>query len=1012
MAKNFYQRKKIAIFNFLTFVFLVFLSLSLPLKTEAKDLSYFKPKDFVNSFLKQTKEFIESPFKKVVVFAQGLGFFPSYPNRLRDLAIELSIASEELNQLNNNLSAEVSKCSCKYTHSQCAQQENISLPVFGDACENRQEIEKNQKAIKDKIDQISYLRELLLSEMSTGLPSERETLREEEAKELEEKLELLLDLTDPQKNNSIISPAQENINTINEPPDYSQCASQCQKGLGTEFTACFEVMGEQNPIEVNLNINLSLSDLNLGEINISEVNLNLPQTLTIPSPSLNGDLKFSLPDIEINFPAISLEKLKGGITAQINKEFFSGPIVIHPPSPPIPSFKPLELSCPNPTKEDYQCNPTIKNELLYTEAEWYYQILSYLMENCYKVVTPPNFNDLLKEEKKEKKEEKMKKYEALIKACSNPKTLVSTIDTECEKKWHRHCDFFGCGPWHIDDFPDPDRAGHTIYEICNKIGREKARNSQQTKQCRNLFGFKKVICDITVFKNKCNAIKEQFKKETDPNKIIVPEACKLLPIFTKEAISLDSQTFQENQSQCDSQTIPDNSGFNSESIQLSCPVSAGFNFSGPKIKLPNIIIPDIRLPSFNFSPFLRVKLPNFIFEDLIFPELNLCELSSCFDLYPALWLNIPKINIPNPYLIISPIEIPSFDILSDLDLSGIGSITLKTTLDIDRIEFPRIFIPFPQLDLSHFISLQMQMPKISLPSPQLSLSFSGINIDFSNLLMGLFSPTLDLGGCVTFGFGTIPLDISFPDYYFYWPQFPEIPNLCQNLENFCNNIKQSLFNKISGEISKNQNAIQNAIDNSFKNIQSDLSSIAKDIHNLINDEITKEINQRVIPKIKEKINKVVQDVQNNPSSYIQNNTLIIPPIRISSGELDRISISMDPIREKLEKLQKTVNISLPPELKEISLTTPVNIPLPRIPLSNLSYSKNVYLKLPGLQKWRLSFGADFFGRFKEISSKSPSDLSPYSNPYPINHLNSNSEKIKEAKDQINDSVSKINEILK
>ena len=822
-----------------------------------------------------------------------------------------------------------------------------SPEVFGESCPKRKEIEKMQVEIRNKTNQICYLRELLQKEMESGLEAELETLREEEAEQLKNNLNDVLSSSE-----KIIAPALNNIEILND-DKYTvekQCQADCEQGIPFGLQACiFENLGEQNPIKFIFEVGASLEELELGEIGINEIGLNLPDKIGLSGISGLADFKIPLSNIIITFPPTPTSELENLSTA---------PIIFHPPSPSLPEFPWANFSCPQIGAQVYQCQEgkdTLSNS--YINFEWYIQTFSWLSEKCQEI---PGMQD---------------NYGALKEECFNKDNVHLTIIQRCDTLWQA---YYAC-------LKKPSAKCSPPSGIC-------ARYNVLQKECKDLFTQEGESspsdCGINTLKNKCSQLKEQNREQA-------PEACMLIPVFTRELKEPESQSYQETSTSCPAQTISDNPG---TGIRLDCPLSiSGLSGAIPKINLPDIIIPDIRLPSFNFSPFLKVKLPNFIFEDLILSELELCNLDDCLGLIPALALEIPY-----PTLAIPPIEIPPF-YGSVPTMPGLEPIPI--TIEMGKIEFPSIPIPLTELDLANLITLDLQLPEIPIPFPEIVLDLKGLDIDVSNMLLGLVASIIDIpSGCIGVGISGIPLVIAFPDYYFYWSRFPDMPDLCNNkyisTDKFCEKIKDSLDSKeVVDKINKIQDTLNQTIEN---NLQKNLDKIAVLYEDLVKEHITEnleKISAKIEKEVEKNIQKALAKLEGKAGEILE-----IEPIEVP---LDDITVPMEKINAKLAKIPLEFPIPWPEGLKKIKLSKPISYQLPSIPLEDLSYTKEIELKVPGFQFPSLEFSIDFLGNYPSCEGQSPSG----GNPYPVSKINANLQQIISIEENINGFSEKINQIL-
>ncbi len=854
---------------------------------------------------------LKKPANKPVALAQGMGFFPRYPLRLRYTIGEINQASQQLVYLNGKLKDLTEKtCDCGNAQSQCERKGMTNIQavspykVFGEPCQSRREIEKTQLEIRNKTDQISYLRELLKKEMETGLEAELKTLREDEAKELEDNLNEILDILDIDSEQNILSPALANVEILND-AQYSvekQCQAKCKKGIAFQIIACIlGLFGEEKPIEAKFELGATLEKIDLGEITIGEIGLTLPEKIELADIANIKDFEIPLGDIKISFPPTPANELD---TLSLE------PIIFHPSSPSLPIFPWANFSCPQLSGQVYQPQPTEEgapND--YTDLDQYFKIFAWLSKECQKI---PGLQG---------------SHGIPDKRCLDINNVLSTIINRCDALWRE-------------------------YSECCETAEDPSDCGQPPGIC--LTNYKSI----------------QFEK---PKCLTCQGACTTCPC----------QTCRDN---------PDTG------MRLDCPLAVS---AIPRIKLPDIKIPDIRLPEFKLLPFLIVHLPNFIFEDLILPDLDFCNFDNCLSLIPPLISSL-EIEPQYPFLMIDSIEIPSvYASLPGIPgLSGLEGKQLE--IEMDKIEFPPIPLPLPEFDLTRLIALNLQVPEIPIPKPKITLKFLGLDIDFLNLFLGLLASAIHIpGGCIAAGISFIPplLEIRFPDYYFYWPRFPEIPDLCDNeyitLDSFCQDIKEALDRDVLDKLSEIQNILNITIQNNLQNRFDEISGI---YHELVEDHISQRLEEIRI-EIEEKLQESFQ------GAIIENGMLIIPPIEVSLGE---ITISMEEVNKYLlYGIPMEIEIPWPEELKEIKLTEPITYQLPSIPLPDLGFALEVLLKIPGFQYPSLHFSLDTLGNYLGYEGQSPSG----GNPYPVDKINANLEKISGTNKKISESAEKIEQIL-
>lgn len=897
----------------------------------------------------------------------GIGFFPEYPSRLKYLAGELSQASQDLVYLNRELRNEANSCGCQNAKSQCGQDSggNIQIyapDVFGDPCPNREELEQVKTDVINKAEQISFLKELLKQEMASGLEAELKTLREDEAEALQTGLDNLITQSE-----QISASALENVGALDS-ERYSvenQCQAQCGTGSVFELRACIlGVSGKQDPITMEFEVGAGLTDLDLGEVRIDELELNLPSQIEISGIGTVGDFRIDLNDVVIDFPEVPASSIEEGL-----RGLNLGSVGIHPSSPDIPVISPVDFSCANFRASAYQCQGEEKPLGYYVDLEWYLQTFSWLSEKCSDLPTMLDENGILKQE---------------VEQCFDKENVYLIIAEDCDLLWD---EYYQCleNPL-VPQCEQPPG-------ICGEIGSYGTRSGAIQRECLTLFQEENEDapspCNLSALENKCEQIKEQGREE-------VPESCKFLPIFTGEMEIPENESYEfTSADNCSAQTISD---LPESAIRLDCPSLPSIGSATlPKIKLPSIIIPDIELRDFKFMPFIRVNLPDIIFEDLIFPDLNLCDFDACQSMIDPM-----KIDFQYPFLMIPNIEIPPLyislaDILARLGLGGAGATPLA--IQMDNIEFPPIPFGLSGFNLNNYISFNVEVPEISLPRPEIIFNFRGVKINAFNILLGLVASIIPIpGGCIGIsgGISFIPINIGFPDYYFYWPKFPEIPNLCDNeyinLNSFCQRVENTLIQDVQNRIDEIENIINRTIQTQLQNR---LDRIA--------DLFERTIEQSVSSQLEGIKDQIEQAIQNSiASATIENGMLKIPS---AITPLEGITVLMDRINRELSRVPLEINLVWPANLRRIPLTNPITYQLPSIPLSGLSFTKNFTLNLPGFQLPSFSFetGIDYSG----FESESPSGGSPF----PMGQINNNLNQIININEGINAISNGIKDIL-
>lgn len=927
--------------------------------------------------------------KKIQILAQEVSpyFFPRFPQRLMYLASEMALASQELTYLNEELDRLTKGCDCQYAQSQCQQEKIIgvssggcrpgSVKTFGEPCPEREEVEEKQSEIRDKVDQLSYLQNLLKKEMETGLERELATLRPEVAEELKTNLEKLLALSQ-----DITVPAQNNQGLPSECLA-EKCEANCQQGESFKIEACLEIgTGQQKPMEAVFEMGASIDDLKLGKVGIKNINLGLPTEIQTPTlPGLSAST-IPLPALTITFPEtpIADEEFQKTKTFELPLES----IVFHPPWPTLPEAPVIELSCPNlPSYQSYQCSTTPEEETKdYIEAEWYFQTFSWLSEKCQEL---PGMQDGLGMPTDK------------IEKCFDQENVHLTIIEGCDAFWGSY-------------------TGGEIPPICQSLGKPCLDRSQaHERECKNLFNQEKepvpssceletlcqtdkpVYCSfatdqcspdniayitkenietiVETLEQKCTQLKEKERKEA-------PEPCKFLPLFTGKFEKPKSFEYSNPPASCPAQKIGD-----FPTSMLGCSFSPP---TIPKITFPEIKIPDVNLPHIKLWPFFEVKLPNFICEDLKIPDVNLCNLDACQGMFPTLKFQLPYLALPQ--IKIPPIQLPDLEVF----IEGVGLVRVPLPkVDLGPIQYP--VFPFNFFQLFNLLNLktpELELPEIKLPQPKLYFAFKALNIDLLNLLLGLFKiPIPDL--CIALEIKIIPLRIIFPDFYCAWPAFPEIPEIpfCKDIRDFCTTMKKNLkevTDKV-GEIEKTVNAVFQ------KEIQKKLDEAAKEINKILAEAIEEQLNQRA-QEIKEEIEKHIQQ-----KAKVEAGILKIPPLVITLDDIEIPGLSL----AEIVGLPEKITIPWPEELKKIILSQDIGYQLPTLPLSKLNYSKEIRIKIPGLQLSSPTVNLSALENYPTCESGPPSG----GNPCPTSQIQTNLEEIKQIKTGVEQTSQKIIEIL-
>jgi hypothetical protein len=362
-----------------------------------------------------------------------------------------------------------------------------------------------------------------------------------------------------------------------------------------------------------------------------------------------------------------------------------------------------------------------------------------------------------------------------------------------------------------------------------------------------------------------------------------------------------------------------------------------------KISFPKIIIPDIHLPEIRIPPILIVHLPNVITQDLVLPEIILCDLHKCS--FPP----FTSALIP-PYLRIPPIGIPPIK-LPPINIEGISVPIPEITFH--EIKLPTIYFHFDQLlNWKNLIAFDLELPGIHLPTPRLIFQLKGINISIWTLfglilraLIGVFS------ACITIGLHLpIPLVVYFPDLYISFPEFPPFLQIdfCKELNKFC------------GEATGKLKEVFDEIDKVMKQLQALLWQFQETLN-----KIAKEINERLTKIIQEQLTRKAEYIRDQIQAHLEKyHDLVqkglldqIPPLTIDLGVIEVPAIN-------LTDLGLPASIPIPfGGVHEINLKNKLSFELPTIPLSKLSFQREISIKIPGFQLPNLSIAINLIPKY-------------------------------------------------
>lgn len=474
---------------------------------------------------------------KLIVFGQELNpyfpyYFPHYPQRLMYLSSEMALYSDQITSLNEELNSLTGECNCQNAQSRCELNVDASgwnwqpAAVFGDPCPERKKIEENKEKIREDADHLSFLQNLLKEEMASGYEDELKTLRPEVAADLDKNLKKLLEDTP-----NVVSLAEDNSSL--------GCAVQsCKSFYSVEAgaEACISTTGEQKPIDLNLEVGVSLDDLKLGNIEVSSVQLDLPKELQLPPLPQLFPLTFSMSGITVTFPEVKIAEVEG----KEELDFHLSPITFNIPQPSLPLPPEITLSCSqHSTPSSYQYQGQGSSTATSTETGWYLGIFGWLSQICQEMPEmkdnqglPATTTECFDQDGKS-----ITKPEgcALMERCFNPEIVAESTTALCDQEWKKYFDYRGL--WGILPTESPTTTCQSIgapdfYEktILNfNLMNFKTKTERATEKCRDLFTKEKEsvpsACGTDQLKNKCDQIRKSGREE-------IPEECEFLPLFT------------------------------------------------------------------------------------------------------------------------------------------------------------------------------------------------------------------------------------------------------------------------------------------------------------------------------------------------------------------------------------------------------------------------------------------------------------------------------------------------
>ncbi len=436
------------------------------------------------------------------------------------------------------------------------------------------------------------------------------------------------------------------------------------------------------------------------------------------------------------------------------------------------------------------------------------------------------------------------------------------------------------------------------------------------------------------YTNTITAIEARCQELKDLNMAAVPEACRILPILTREFSAPDEVVYEIDPHDAPAQIIGDY-----PSSKIGCEIKAP---SIPKIPLSrlSVEIPNIILGTFSIPPFIRVTLPSFYFENLVFPDIELCNLDNCHFVFPSLDFRIPVVDLPI-------IEVPPIK-LGEITARGSDGVMLDYYLP--DLELPSFRLPafalnfdFRPPTLPEIMMPKLEIPGITIPKPKLTYHYKGVqNLNdvitallwtFIKNLFGIRLPVTDTCISAQLSPRIIPLVYNFGEYRFYWPRFPEIPEIefCRNINEYCLTMR-SLLQDVVDKVEEIERKFNNLV---YTEVQSRLDEAAEiikiEVEGYIEEVVLEEMRKQIIEDVRRQIEEGREIITIDPGRYTH------PEIDL--GELLYEELGMEHVIEIDWE-----------EYLTIPLTSAIEYDLPSIPLSKLNYERDFTIEGPGLQR--------------------------------------------------------------
>ncbi|MGB9743177.1 MAG: hypothetical protein ACPLW9_00440, partial [Minisyncoccales bacterium] len=344
-------------------------------------LFYFFDFNF-NLFWRSAKQWLWSKDK---VLAMESYLIPRFPQRIVYLIKQIDSVAQEITTESQKISTLTAQCDCQKAQSVCLPpaQEKITPkslmsseslcqggPVTGNPCPEIKDLFEvgGPLNLELKKEELLILKTTLETEWLAGLKKEVQTFDPKTREILETNLNKIVDLS-----NQLIGTSKKLHDSTLE-CSTQNCFSNCRTIWG--WQACLGLKKQDNSLgQILFGINVELTNLELGQVQIKNINLGLPQSIDLPSLP-------TIPSFTIDLPSIDIDLSQGPVN-------LPRLIYFHTPSLSLPSFSPIQISCPNTDgvgsatySYDALSNLSITEFTGDPDWDWHYAIFKWLNQQC------------------------------------------------------------------------------------------------------------------------------------------------------------------------------------------------------------------------------------------------------------------------------------------------------------------------------------------------------------------------------------------------------------------------------------------------------------------------------------------------------------------------------------------------------------------------------------------------------------------------------------------------------